>query len=298
MTNKTPLTANEFIELQLDERAKDLEGTLESDVLAIMGEILSGVDSFIRDVVEERHSSSNRDKLTVILTTAGGYIELVQRIVDTLRHHYNIVDFIVPDYALSAGTVLVMSGDTIYMDYYSRLGPIDPQVQSSTGRAVSALGYLKQWERLIESANDGTITLAEVQLMINGFDQADLYHYEQARELSVSLLEEWLVKYKFKNWQTTKTRGIAVTDDLRRERANDIANKLNETERWHVHTRGISIQELRNDLNLIIDDFGESPELSKKIRNYHGLLDDYRSKMGHQGVIHTAGIYKPYVWSE
>ena len=64
---------------------------------------------------------------------------------------------------------------------------------------VPALGYLIQWERLLEKARSGNITLPEVQLMIEGFDQAELFQYEQAKELSISLLEEWLVKYKFKN---------------------------------------------------------------------------------------------------
>jgi len=36
-----------------------------------------------------------------------------------------------------------------------------------------------------------------VQILIQGFDQGELYYYEQARELSIALLKEWLVKYKF-----------------------------------------------------------------------------------------------------
>jgi len=51
-----------------------------------------------------------------VLTTGGGSIEVVQRIVDVFRQHYTLVDFIVPNYAYSAGTVLAMSGDAIYMD--------------------------------------------------------------------------------------------------------------------------------------------------------------------------------------
>jgi len=74
------------------------------------------------------------------------------------------------------------------MDYYSRLGPIDPQSRNTRGRSVPALGYLKRWEQLVEKSNNGTLSLAEAQLMIDGFDQAELYQYEQAQELSVTLL--------------------------------------------------------------------------------------------------------------
>ena len=201
MPGRTPITANAHIEQKLNECITEIEATLDSDVLVLVGDIVVGVDDAIRDIVEEkRRQDPKQNKLTVIITTLGGYIEIVHRIVDTLRHHYKFVEFIIPNYAYSAGTVFVMSGDEIYMDYYSRLGPIDPQVNNQEGRQVPALGYLKQWERLLEKAKNGSITLPEIQLMIQRFDQAELYEYEQARELSVSLLEEWLAKYKFKNW--------------------------------------------------------------------------------------------------
>ena len=51
----------------------------------------------------------------------------VERTVGIIRQHYFQVDFIIPDKAMSAGTVCALSGDNIYMDYYSQLGPIDPQ---------------------------------------------------------------------------------------------------------------------------------------------------------------------------
>lgn len=97
----------------------------------------------IRAAVEDLRQREERPhRLAVLLTTSGGLIETVQRIVETLRHHYDHVSFVIPNFALSAGTVLAMSGDEIYMDYYSRLGPIDPQVQTVRGRQVPALGYL------------------------------------------------------------------------------------------------------------------------------------------------------------
>ena len=131
----------------------------------------------------------------ICLTTAGGYIEVVKRIAETLRHHYERIEYAIPNSAFSGGTVLAMSGDAIHMDYYSRLGPIDPQVEIQDGNMVPALGYLIKYERLLEKARDGTIAPAEVQLLLDGFDQAELYKYEQARELSITLLEEWLAKY-------------------------------------------------------------------------------------------------------
>ena len=294
MVSPTPQNANQFIEQQLDESVRVLEGLLNTDVLSFSGPLFFGVDDIIRDVVEARRQTSPRARrLTVILTTTGGYIEVVHRIVETLRHHYRIVNFVIPNHAFSAGTVLAMSGDAIYMDYYSVLGPIDPQVETSSGRQVSALGYLKQWERLLDKAKNGDLTLAEAQLMVAGFDQAELYRFEQERELSIAFLEEWLVKYKFKNWKITETGRTKVTKKMRKQRASAIAKELNDPDRWHSHGHGISMSVLRRDLKLLIDDFGEDAALSERIRNYHGLLTDYLGKRSMQGVVHTFQSFIP-----
>lgn len=115
--------ANAIIEQQLDRCAGELEKELEADCLSFMGGIAFGADELIRDALEARQDK--RPKLALILETGGGYSEVAQRIAQTLRRHYSQVEFIVPNYAMSAGTVLAMSGDAIHMDYFSILGPID-----------------------------------------------------------------------------------------------------------------------------------------------------------------------------
>ena len=290
-----PRNANEFIEQQLDERIKEIETQYKAHAISFVGPIVSGVDDIIRLAAERRHSEPPpRRKLVFLLTTTGGYIEIVQRIVATLRNHYQLIDFIIPNYAYSAGTVLAMSGDAIHMDYYSRLGPIDPQVETQKGRLVPALGYLEKYNELIKKAQLGQITMPEVQLLIQGFDQAELHQIEQARELSVALLIEWLVKYKFKNWKKTRTRKLRVNKQMKMQRAEEIARDLNETKKWHTHGHGISMDVLNKDLNLLIDNFGEDSALSSAIRGYNDLLSDYMAKLGIRGSIHFSGSYTPF----
>lgn len=233
--------------------------------------------------------------MAFVLETSGGYIEVTQRIADTLRRHYKHVEFIVPDYAMSAGTILVMSGDVIRMDYFSVLGPIDPQVKKDgSDNYVPALGYLAQYDRLIEKSRKGTLTTAEMAFLIEKFDPAELYGYEQARNLSITLLKEWLVKYKFKDWKITETRKEKVTKVMKQERAEKIAKFLNKTEKWHSHGRGINMNILRRDLKLKIDDFGENPNLNNSIRSYHKLMNDYTHRRGMSLSIHTRGHYEGY----
>lgn len=293
-----PATANEFIEQQLHERLHDIETAFGNvHALSINCPILFGIDDILRKMVETKQTgkASPDGKLVVMLTTGGGYIETVQRMVDTLRRFYQLVDFVVPNYAYSAGTVFAMSGDDIYMDYYSRLGPIDPQIETQQGRQVSALGKLEKYNDLIAKAQQGTITTAEVQLLIDGFDQAELYHIEQARDLSIALLEEWLVKFKFKNWKETETKKVPVTEQMKKERANTIGKGLNDTKKWHSHGYGISMEVLKRDLNLRINDYGEDPLLSGKIRAYSDLLADYMLRRSSDGVIHIVGEYRSVI---
>jgi hypothetical protein len=285
--------ANGIIEHQLDCCIRDLETAFAADCLTFIGDIANGIDDVIRDALEER--ATKRQKLVFILETTGGYIEVTQRIAETLRKHYPQLEYIVPNYAMSAGTVLVMSGDAIHMDYYSILGPIDPQVQrpGGAGGLVPALGYLVFYDRLIDKSKNGQLTTAELAFLVEKFDPAELYRFEQAKALSVTLLKEWLAKYKFKNWVETKTRKVAVTDQMRTDRAEEIGEMLTKTDLWHSHGRGISMEILKRDVHLEIEDFGADPNRHQKVRVYYKLLVDYMQRRGHVGVIHWDSKYAP-----
>ena len=288
--------SNTVIERLLDERISTLEDLTRSDVISMHGPITWAVDDLLRLTIERLTDGKlRRKRVTVVLTTGGGFIEVDRRMVDTLRHFYEVVEFIVPNYAYSAGTIFVMSGDAIHMDYYSRLGPIDPQVPSLDGTTmVPALGYVERYNDLIRKADSGQLNEAELQVLIGSFDQAQLFKYEHELELSVALLEEWLCKYKFKDWLVTETHGTPVDDAMRRQRAKEIAVELNDTTRWHSHGHGISLDVLETELKLRIDDFGTTPELADAIRKYQGLLTDFMPKNGLSGVVHARGAFAPF----
>lgn len=289
---RTPSSSNEAIEVLLHERLAKLESHFSGDMLVLSAPIVPGVDNAVRDAIEE--IKNPKESLFFLLETGGGYAEVAQRIVDTIRHHYKIVEFIVPNHAMSAGTILVMSGDAIHMDYYSLLGPIDPQVQRpGTDIWVPALGYLKQFDRLIKKSSKGALTTAEMTVLVEKFDLAELYEYEQALNLSVTLLKSWLVKYKFKDWTETRTRKKCVTPQMKEKRAEEIAKKLNDTDHWHSHRRGISMPILVNDLNLRIEDFGLHKSINEAIKGYDRILKDYMMRRGQEAIIHSKKRYVP-----
>lgn len=113
--------------------------------------------------------------------------------IKTISYHYAEINFIVPDYAYSAGTIFCMSGDSIYMDYSSVLGPIDPQVLNKDKKFVAALGYLDKVNEFIAKAAAGNLTNAEL-IWLKEIDLGELRSFEQARDLTIDLLKKWLSK--------------------------------------------------------------------------------------------------------
>lgn len=137
----------------LNDSLNELELALNSDVLTYTGPIYDGNENEILDIVEELATDPGKKNcLAIVLTTTGGSAMAVERYVNIIRKHYEKVIFIIPDYAYSAGTIFSMSGDEIWMDYFSVLGPIDPQVKNKDGNFVPALGYLDKMNELIEKA--------------------------------------------------------------------------------------------------------------------------------------------------
>ncbi len=262
-----------FIETMLYWRLSELASVRGSDAMAIYGPMHSDLPSLVRDGVE---SIDNRnEKLTILLDTGGGLVDSVEKTVEVLRHHYKCVDFIIPGQAMSAGTVFALSADDIYMNYFSQLGPIDPQFFVD-GKWVPVLGYLEKFEELNEKSKRGTITPLEYGLVIK-LDLADIHRYEQAREHSVELLKKWLPAFKFKNWDRTQSRKVPVTPAKKKKRAEEIAVELNNTKRWHAHSRGISMQTLQNEIGLKIKDFDKEapPEFGKIVNELHAFIVDY-----------------------
>lgn len=270
---------DEKVQELLSKYLLELEEELNADLISYTGPITDGNENTLLNIVEELARDENkREVIYVVITTGGGSATAVERYVNILRNHYEEVNFIVPDYAYSAGTIFCMSGDNIMMDYFSVLGPIDPQIQNKEGKLVPALGYLDKINELILKAQNNQLTQAEF-LILKDFDLAELRAYEQAKELTIELLKKWLVKYKFKNWTTHQTTpellDQPVTDVEKIARAKEIADKLSDNNEWKSHGRPINIETLTTELRLKIEDYSSRDPLRGLIRNYYELLSDY-----------------------
>lgn len=217
------------------------------------------------------HKNNNRETLIIILHTNGGSSETTEKYVNIVRRYYKRVYFIVPN-----------------MDCSSCLGPIDPQIYSiKEKRFVPANGYIDEIGNIIKKSQDGTLTNAEFA-MYQMQDLAFLNQCKQTKELTINLLEEWLVKYKFCDWKETQTRKIAVNEEYKRERAKEIASQLGDNTKWHIHSRPIMLPDLER-IKIEIDDYTDIEDLKKIIRQYTDFILHYLATLGFQNsrFIHT-----------
>ncbi len=285
MPNLPPV--DRYTNQQLNEHLAAIEIALEADVLTIISPILPGLENRVKEAVEA--TQDRKPRVAVILDTLGGIVEVVERIVNVLRHHYGQVFVIVPDRAMSAGTVFAMACDKIFMDYFSCLGPIDPQVEKD-GRLVPAQSYLAQYQRLSEKADTGDLNTAEFALL-NKLDLGELYQFEQAKELSKDLLIKWLSQYKFSDWEMHSSTGLSVSEEDKRTRAGEIAAALNDNARWHSHGRGIPRDTLTNDLRIRIDAVESVPGLKVALDEYFSLFKDYMQRQKYGTFVHTRDYF-------
>jgi hypothetical protein len=200
------------------------------------------------------------NKIDFYIETPGGSGEAAEEIVKLLRSKFDNVSFIVSGEAKSAGTIIVLSGDEILMTETGSLGPIDAQVR--IGRSViSAYDYMEWVDGKRKEANERGMLNPFDATMIAQITPGELGNVFHALEYAKDLVVDWLAKYKFKNWNLTETRKIPVTDDDKKERAQEIAKEFTNHSKWRMHGRSIKIKDLE-EIGLKIIKIDEEQELA------------------------------------
>ena len=149
---------------QLNAYLVEMERILGADMLTIYSPIVAGLENLIKNAVETLNPPKR--KIGIILDSPGGVVEVVERIMEVIRHHYEEVYILVPGRAMSAGTVFAMARDKIYMNYFSCLGPIDPQIEKD-GKLVPALAYLNEYNRIQKKPTRAILILLIMPFLVS-----------------------------------------------------------------------------------------------------------------------------------
>jgi hypothetical protein len=151
--------------------------------------------------------------LDVWVHSPGGYPEATESIVQQLRGKYSSVRFIVPAYAKSAATMLVMSGDELLMDRDAELGPIDPQMRTQNGTSP-AEAILEQFKRAQTELQGNPTMLPSWIPILTPLGPSLLVDAQHAIDLSKTLVKTWLVNYMFAGDADAEQEGLRVATFL------------------------------------------------------------------------------------
>jgi len=237
----------------------------------------------LHEMLRKCHSKS----IDIYIETPGGSGEATEEIVEFLHTSFDTVDFVIAGEAKSAGTLMALSADEIYMTDSGSLGPIDAQVR--IGRSVvSAFDYV-QWMETKRKEAEKTKQLNPVDAtMIAQITPGEFEGVFHAQQLAVDKLREWLPKYKFKHWEKTQTRKIPVTDEMKKARAEEIANNLIDHSKWRSHGRSLKRKDLE-ELGLRINNLEEDPPICEIV---------YRIKTVIKLLFGSSTHFKMYITAE
>lgn len=184
--------------------------------------------------------------LDIIIHSPGGFAEAAETIVEEIRRKFGNVRFIIPSYAKSAGTMMVMAGDEILLDEDGELGPIDPQMLTPNGVAPAEAikeQFLKASEDILGDPKKLSIWVPILQPM----GPALLVQCDNAIELSKHLVREWLTRYMFRGTEDGATKAGLVAEYLGSHanfRSHGRRVKLEHLSRAEF---GLNIRNLRDD---------------------------------------------------
>lgn len=180
--------------------------------------------------VDLLHRTPSGSDLDLLLHTRGGSIDAAEKLMGMLKRHVGPgqLRVIVPDFAKSAGTLMVLGADSVVMSDMSELGPIDPQIRLR-GEWLAVQNYLDAFDTHAETLKTDRDNVV-ARIMLEKLDPAVLKRCEAARERARQAAEKLLTRgmfHKSGNWSLT-------------------ASELLETTRWFSHGQVISWEDARD----------------------------------------------------
>lgn len=131
--------------------------------------------------------------LDLVLHTPGGDLAATEAIVKYLRDCFgNDICAIVPQIAMSAGTMVACSCKEIIMGRQSSLGPTDPQFGG-----VAAGGVIEEFEQAVQEVKDNPSSAELWGRIIGKYHPTFLGDCKKAVDMSVAIVGGWLKSNMF-----------------------------------------------------------------------------------------------------
>lgn len=202
--------------------------------------------------------------LDLILHTPGGDIAAAESLADYLRQLFGTdVRVIVPQLAMSAGTMIACSAKEIVMGKQSSLGPIDPQLQN-----VPAIGVLAEIDMAAKDIAANPAKLELWRVIIGKYHPTLIVSCEQAIK--------WAQEFVQKSLQDVMFQGMPDAE----QRATAVVEALSDFDTTRHHSRHINIIRCK-EIGLVITQMESDDQLQDLILTVHHA---YMHAMGGGGV--------------
>ncbi|MDP9523367.1 SDH family Clp fold serine proteinase [Pseudomonas putida] len=198
------------------------------------------------------HGCQFNKGLDLILHTPGGDIAAAESLVDYLHQLFGSdIRVIVPQLAMSAGTMIACSAKSVVMGKQSSLGPIDPQIQN-----VPAIGVLAELDKAAADIKGDPAKLELWRVIIGKYHPTLVVSCEQAIK--------WAQEFVENSLKTVMFDGEANAQ----EKAKAIVEFLSDFDSTRHHSRHININRCR-EIGLKIEQMEEDDRLQDLILTVH-----------------------------
>ena len=141
------------------------------------------------------HGFDFKKGLDLILHTPGGEISATESIINYIQELFDgNVRAIVPQLAMSGGTMIACSCKKIILGKHSSLGPIDPQFMGVPAQAI-----LTEFANAKKEINDEPSSIPLWQMIISKYDPTLIDSCQKAVEWSNDIFRDSLKNNMFKN---------------------------------------------------------------------------------------------------
>lgn len=227
-------------------------GWLEKEMLLANG--LLGVEVNDQDkngFMSVIHELDRSKGLDLILHTPGGDVAATESLVDYLRSMFDDIRAIVPQIALSAGTMIALSCKEIVMGKHSSLGPIDPQLNG-----VAAHGIVEEFNtaRMEIASNPAMIPIW--QPIIAKYPPTLVGECMKAIDWANSMVKGWLMS------------GMFAGEPDPEAAANKVLAELSSHALTLSHARHISMAKAE-DLGVKVVPLEDDPVLQDRVLTVH-----------------------------
>jgi hypothetical protein len=198
------------------------------------------------------HTLDRSKGLDLILHTPGGDIAATESIVHYIHQMFGFdVRAIIPQIAMSAGTMIACSCKEIVMGKQSNIGPIDPQYNG-----IPCYGVLDEFSRAVEETKLDPSSIPVWQTVISKYHPTFIGECQNAIDWSSTIVKDWLVQNMLKDRANP-------TDEAKR-----VVDKLSDHDGTKTHARHIHLEEAER-LGLKVAKLEEDPNLQDLVLTVH-----------------------------